>query len=205
MNLPIESRRGRKRRATHARILAAASELFASRGLTVTMEEIAAAADVAPATLFNYFPTRAAVLEGMAGDLFGAIAAGVAAQRLRRAPLGERLDAVADITQAAVADAHRRMPDLLRQLVQATALDNHGGAAMARLERVLSGFLYDGQQRGEVRDDVDAAFLAVTARAMLVAALLHWLDDPRYPLAARLRQASALIRDALRRRQTAQE
>jgi len=205
MNLPIESRRGRKRQATHARILAAAAELFAGRGLGVTMEEIAAAADVVPATLFNYFPTRAAVLEGMAGDLFDSIAAGVAAQRQRRAPLGERLDAVADLIQAAVADAHRRRPDLLRQLVQATALDNHDGAAMARLQRVLSAFIYDGQQRGEVRADVDAAFLAVIARGMLLAALLNWLDDPRYPLAARLRQASALIGDALRRRPTQQE
>ena len=163
------------------------------------MEEIAAAADVAPATLFNYFPTRSGVLEGLASALFDAIANAIAAQRGGAAALAERLAAVADTIQTVVAESHQRVPELLRELVQATALDNYRGAAMARLHLVLSAFIYDGQQRDEIRVDVDAAFLALTARAMLLTALLSWLDDPRYPLAPRLRQTATLLCDALRR------
>jgi AcrR family transcriptional regulator len=199
------SRRERRRLATQGRILAAAAELLAVRGSATTMEEIAAAADVAPATLFNHFPTRSSVLEGLAADLFDAIAAGIAAQRGAVTPLDGRLEALFDTTQAVVAESYQRQPELLRELVQATALDNYRGAAMGRLHRMLSGFIYDGQRRGEIRVDVDAAFLALTARAMLVAALLSWLDDPRYPLAPRLRQTGALLGDALRRRPTEQE
>lgn len=190
---------------TRARILAAAAELLAARGTAATMEEIAAEADVAPATLFNYFPTRAAVLEGLAADLFDAVADGIAAQRGDAAPLAERLEALAATIQAVVAESYRRRPELLRELVQATALQNYRGAAMARLELALSAFIYDGQQREEIRVDVDAAFLALTARAVILTALLSWLDDPRYPLAPRLRQTSALLGDALRRRPTEQE
>ncbi|MCW1958543.1 MAG: TetR/AcrR family transcriptional regulator [Mycobacterium sp.] len=40
------------------RILAAASELFAERGLTVPLEEVARAAEVGVATLYRRFPTR---------------------------------------------------------------------------------------------------------------------------------------------------
>lgn len=163
------------------------------------MGEIAAAADVAPATVFNHFPTKSAVLEGLAADLFEAIADGIAVQRAAGDSLPQRLEALADALAAVLGDAYRRVPDLLRQLVQATALDNYRGAAMSRLQRVLSAFIYDGQQRGEIRADVDAAYLALTARAMLLAALLAWLDDPRYPLAPRLRQTTTLLRDALRR------
>lgn len=199
------SRRERRRHATRGRILAAAAELLASRGPAVTMEEIAAAADVAPATLFNHFPTRSAVLEGLAAELFDAIANGIAAQRGGPARLDERLAAVAETIQAVVAESYRRLPELLRELVQATALANPRGASMARLHLVLSAFIYDGQQRDEIRVDVDAAFLALTARAMILAALLSWLDDPRYPLAPRLRQTSALLCDALRHRPTEQE
>lgn len=199
------SRRERRRLETRARILAAAAEMLAARGPAATMEEIAAAADVAPATLFNYFPTRSGVLEGLAAELFDAIANGIAAQRGAVAPLGERLQALAETIQLVVAQSYRRMPELLRELVQATALHNYRGAAMARLHLVLSAFIYDGQQRDEIRVDADAAFLALTARAMILSALLSWLDDPRYPLAPRLRQTNALLCDALRRRPSQQE
>jgi AcrR family transcriptional regulator len=199
------SRRVRKRHETRGRILAAAAELFAAHGVGATMEEIAAAADVAPATVFNYFPTKSAVLEGLASDLFGAIADGIAAQRESGQPFPERLGALTGTLEAVVGDSYRRVPELLRELVQATALHNYRGAAMARLQRVLSAFVYDGQQRNEIRTDVDAAFLALTARAMLLAALINWLDDPRYPLAPRLRQTTALLGDALARRPSRQE
>ncbi|HSQ00084.1 MAG TPA: TetR/AcrR family transcriptional regulator [Candidatus Dormibacteraeota bacterium] len=199
------SRRVRKRQATRDRILAAAAELFAARGVVATMEEIAATADVAPATVFNYFPTKSAVLEGLATDLFGAIADGIVAQRESTAPLPDRLRVLTDTLESVVGESYRRVPELLRELVQATALDNYRGAAMARLQLVLSAFIYDGQQRDEIRTDVDAAFLALTARAMILAALLSWLDDPRYPLAPRLRQTTALLRDALARRPSQQE
>lgn len=58
---------GRRREArakrTRARIVAAASALFLERGFAATtVEAIAAAADVAPATIYQAFGTKAAVL-----------------------------------------------------------------------------------------------------------------------------------------------
>jgi len=52
--------------ATEARILAAAEQQFAKRGLTGTrVREIALAADVSPATLYIYFPSKTALYQAV--------------------------------------------------------------------------------------------------------------------------------------------
>jgi AcrR family transcriptional regulator len=54
-----EGLRERKKRATHEAIAAAAMGLFSERGFdSVTVAEVADAADVSEKTVFNYFPTK---------------------------------------------------------------------------------------------------------------------------------------------------
>jgi AcrR family transcriptional regulator len=60
---PPVNRRDRKKQATGRAIVAAALDLFAAQGYDeVTIERIADAADVAPRTVYRYFPTKAAIV-----------------------------------------------------------------------------------------------------------------------------------------------
>ena len=55
----IEGLRARKKRVAREAIAATARRLFAERGFeSVTVAEVAAAADVSEKTVFNYFPTK---------------------------------------------------------------------------------------------------------------------------------------------------
>ena len=60
------SRRERKKRETHHRLMGAALHLFREQGYdATTVEQIAGAADVAKGTFFNYFETKEAILPAL--------------------------------------------------------------------------------------------------------------------------------------------
>ena len=60
----------RKREKTRARLLEAAKRVMAGKGVeATTIAEIAAAADVAPGTFYNYFTTREEILDAVATSL----------------------------------------------------------------------------------------------------------------------------------------
>jgi AcrR family transcriptional regulator len=77
--------RERKKQRTRETIAAAAMELFAERGFdAVTVAEVAQAADVSTATVFNYFPTK----EDLVYDRFEAFEQELLAA-IRERPAGE--------------------------------------------------------------------------------------------------------------------
>lgn len=61
--------------ATRRRILETAQELFDRRGFdATTTRDIARAAKIAAGTLFNYFPTKEAIVESLVGEAYAAAA-----------------------------------------------------------------------------------------------------------------------------------
>ena len=72
----IEPQRPRRAdaRANHEKLVAAARELFADKGTSAPLEEVAERADVGIGTLYRHFPTRQALFEAVYVDEVEAMA-----------------------------------------------------------------------------------------------------------------------------------
>jgi AcrR family transcriptional regulator len=138
------SLRERKKLATRRALRRAAFDLVTERGFAhVTVEDIAAAADVSPRTFFNYFPTQEAALFGVDPDRITALR-----ERVARLAPGE--PALAALRLVMVSDA-RTVADELREL---------GGDPAGWLRRMKSAHT-DPQLRA-----ARAAQMAMTERAI---------------------------------------
>ena len=167
------SRRERKKRETHQRLMEAALDLFRERGYdATTVEDITDAADVAKGTFFNYFATKEDILPALAE------------WRLRQ--LGDALlpeqgapdSPVARIKMALclVAEDPLANPSLARRLFAAVmphldSEDAHPGRALARL---LADQVRQAQGVGEIRDDLDPLYVGGLIRTAFFQQLMVW-------------------------------
>ncbi|HVU13168.1 MAG TPA: TetR/AcrR family transcriptional regulator [Phototrophicaceae bacterium] len=148
--------RERNRQRVRQRIIAAAAALFGSGGYSqTTMDEIAARAEVSRATLFNYFPTKDALLIPFAVEIF---------QKQIQPRLIEYL-----ATEPSTLDAFRflftdiqryvfALPGIdqafQRAIMQPHAIDQSSTIYEAGFIGSLIQILRYGQTRGEVRADI---------------------------------------------------
>jgi AcrR family transcriptional regulator len=133
-----------------ARVLDAAHECVASKGVTVSTEEIARCAGVGIGTVFRHFPTKEELLQAVFAERlsrFAAEADRLAGQEEPRTALFAVLRRAVDTyaTKHAIGDA-----------LSAAGVDAGPLAAQAggTLRRVLGGLLAQAQEAGTVRADV---------------------------------------------------
>ncbi len=162
------------------RVLAAAGELFADRGFDdVTMAEIATAAGVARATVFNYFGSKHALVEALTETV---------------------LEVFREMLDNALADETEPTPDLVRHLYEqmAIGIESQRGffrgifreiariqlgldeglvaqratdEAQARLQRLVER----GQVRGDLNDTLAADAVARAFRSLANGTITGWL------------------------------
>ncbi len=163
--------RARRRARTRTALLDAAADLFARRGYrATTVEDLAAAAEVAPRTFFRYFASKEEVL-------FAPYEA--ALQRwldeVEAAPAGEALIAALRRATLAVNAAYRADPgpfDLLLAVLgtepalarQALAFDGRAAQRAAAVIALRTGWDADGDLRPQVVAAATMAAVRATAR-----------------------------------------
>jgi AcrR family transcriptional regulator len=197
--VPVEGRRERKKRELRSRIYQKAQELFLTQGFeATTVEQIAAAADIAPATFFNHFQGKHALLGEMTTEVFQHLQELIEQYLLRPGTAQERILGFADRAASDATAARGVARDVVLELMRTRA---HPGTTPPYLERIFAPIaktLREGQRKREVRDDLDAGFLAEMVLGALNAPFINWMNDPDYPLEQRLRQAAAFIGEAIR-------
>lgn len=172
------SRRARKKERTRREIYGAALRLFAERGFdAVSVEQICEAADVAKATFFLHFPTKASLLFE-----FSRLLAGELDERLEELPEGAvgEIEGMLDLFGERWLEHGPVMEAMLRELLRTPeairAMHSEGRA----LRETVESLLRRGQERGELRADVDprlaAGIFFSTSFAVLSGAVYR--DEP---------------------------
>lgn len=196
-----EGRRERRARETRRKILRAALDLFAEREMdAVTVDEIAARADVARATVFNHFATKESLCQGVGELQIEALREALREGRIGGAGVSEQ-----------IAQAMRLMAEFPGQdpkhcrvfLTRALASLQPGELPEHRLEwfRLLESWVQEGQERGELRGDVPPCELAGFMMGLQFQATLLWAYGfAEGTLADHLERVLALALDGLRKR-----
>jgi len=170
-------RRARKRQQTADFLAETAFALFEEHGFdNVTMEQIAAAADVAKGTLYNHFPVKEALLRHYFHLQIADYAPEVQARLAARQDPIERI--VLLLEHSAVwSEQHRRYwPHYLHYRL-GMRLDDANNPRSG-LDLVFTQLIADAQAAGRLRRDRDTAALVHYFRYLYLAAMTRWLMVP---------------------------
>jgi AcrR family transcriptional regulator len=166
---PSPTRRARKKERTRQEIFSAAMELFAARGFdAVTIEAICAVADVARATFFLHFPTKASLLHEWNCQVAAEFSARL--HEPRSSAVDELRGLVEHISQRLLAQADV-MVAMLREFFATPQAVLAARDASPDLHALFEAIIRRGQARGELRHTVDprldVAFVLSTSAAIL--------------------------------------
>jgi AcrR family transcriptional regulator len=137
-------------RRNRARVLEAADDVFASKGISASTEEIARHAGVGVGTVFRHFPTKEALLEAVLVERFGRLAQEARGLATAGEPGTAFFDFLANVVnQSATKNA------FAEALTRAGVDVEHTVAEVGReLWSALDTLLAQAQRAGAVRDDV---------------------------------------------------
>jgi AcrR family transcriptional regulator len=192
------SRRERRKREVHERILAAAVELFDTRGVADTrIDDICERADLAQKTFFNHFPTKQHLFREIVQEFIGNICEMV--EKARKQP-GSTRERLGNVFARAGEEAHRRGPrhrELVEEVARISAAEGLGAAQSASLPNAFQALLADGVAAGDVTRRQGLPFLTEMVVSVFQGVVMSWAHDEHYPLDLRLAEAARFLSRAV--------
>ena len=205
MSEPISSpppgRRARKRQQTLDLIAESAFRLFEAQGYdNVTMEQIAAEADVAKGTLYNHFPVKEAVLAHWIHQQLETDLDQLQATAARHADFEGQLSALLEMSKAWCEKHRTYLPHYLRYRFLALDSSALGNAAVGEngIQLAVGMLIGRAQQEGQLRTDLSSEHLAALFNHLYLGALLRWMTIDGTVLADELAAIVTLFMDGAR-------
>ena len=153
---PDRPTRRRDAEANHARLLAAATDVFSEQGLSGSLEEIARRAGVGPGTLYRHFPTRDDLVDSIFEARFASLVE-IADDALRSSDAWQGL--VGFIEDALTLQACDR--GLRDVMLQARLRETRLTTMRRKLEPRLGRLVERARTAGQLRPDFEPSDLAV--------------------------------------------
>jgi len=190
--------RERKKRQTHNRIRDAAVSLFVSYGFdNTTVDAIALEAGISKPTLFNYFPSKAAILHELLDSMDARFVSYITAELHNVASTQDRLQ---DFMMRSATDI-METPALTRLLmVEGFGAIGDTGTSKARfslLQQAMEKLVRAGRKQGDVRKDYPIDLLVLMLVGGYLQVLLNWLSDQEYDLKKNLRNTARFLGEAI--------
>lgn len=187
--------RERKKRQARQDILNAARQLIDARGYpAATMRDIATTANISYQTLYNYFPTKAQILQAILIGNVERLGASIGniIERYEHNLLAT-LDAVNRARMGAFAAGDRSLWKIVSiEIFQhSPAADNIYHAVDEAAHRLLQALLEAAQQAGELDETVSSALLADTLFALSQHAFGRFIADTTIAEDATLQRLAA--------------
>lgn len=192
-------RRERRKLEVRNRIYSVARELFTKHGFeATTVDEIARIADVAPATFFNHFKSKQALLGLMTGEVFEFLHSMTTQHLEGEGSSSEKLRGFIASATEGIAAGRGVARDVLLEFMRSDATPNEPHPYLDRLIEPFVVLIEEGQRAGEMRDDYEAGFLAQMAVGMMNSVITNWLANPDYPVENGLVEAAEFVLITLR-------
>jgi AcrR family transcriptional regulator len=188
--------RERKKLATRDAIGGAAFRLAAQRGLeNVTVEDIAAAANVSPRTFNNYFTSKLEAISALGIDRAVRIGAALC-ERPPAEPLWEAITAAVLDHYDTVQSPQGEWKDGMRRVLRSPAMRGEYLKTNAAMQRALAAAIAERQGLDPDRDMLPVV-LAGAVTTATQSAVRRWFDaDPPVPLRPLVREALGRLAQA---------
>ena len=187
------------REEQRARVLATAGELFAGHGFgDVTMAEIAEAAGVARATVFNYFQSKHTLVEAITEEVIAFYRAMLdLALADDKTPTPELIRSLFEQMGEGIEAERRFFRGVFREIARIQLGLEEGSLAQQTNEEAqarLRQLIARGQQRGELTTAIAADDLTAAVHSLTNGTITGWLyTDPSESLVARMRGAAEVL------------
>lgn len=195
------SRRARRVREVHDRIVNAAMEQFAAHGVeSVKVDEICQAADIAQKTFFNHFPTKQHLLREIAEGFLQALLAILEAARAEGGSTGQQLERFFSLVAAEVERGGPMQRTFVMEVIRVVHDTPPNVEQSRQLHEVFGALLRDGVRAGDTTTAYPVPVLSEVVVGTFITLMLNWLGIEGYPFRARATAMARFLADALRTR-----
>jgi AcrR family transcriptional regulator len=195
---PSPTRRDRRRREVHERILGAAVDCFERQGVEATkVDDICAVADVAQKTFFNHFPTKQHLIREIAATFLHELLAILDETRRTPGTTGDRLGRFFARIAADIEAASPMRRGLVLEVIRLVHDDRAEAEQSRQLRTSFGALLRDGVRAGDVTRAHPLPVLTQVVMGAFYALMLDWVSSENFPMRARATGVARFLADAL--------